>query len=133
MSQPETYPFENPDNAAEQEQERQSEVCFEGMQKIFQGEDPKRVTAWMADRGIPYSEAAQVVRDALFEMNHGGRISGLNLILQGGGMVLGAGVLYWISQYVGAFLLPLLMVGAFLVGLGYIVVGVFKLITNVGM
>ena len=68
----------------------------------------------------------------MFEKRHGGRMAGVTMILQGSGMVAGAGLLYWLSQFVGTFLLPLLMAGAFLVGLGYIAIGIFKTIFNVG-
>lgn len=131
MSENEPY-LQELETEVESEREEKYAILVEGMQKIFQGEEPKRVTTWLTDRGISYSEAKETVRDAMFEKRHGGRMAGVTMILQGSGMVAGAGLLYWLSQFVGTFLLPLLMAGAFLVGLGYIAIGIFKTIFNVG-
>ena len=105
---------------------------MEGYSKVFAGEDPQRVITWMADRGIPYNEAKKCVDEALFEKKHGGRRDGVLALFKGGGLIVISALLFGLSRLLGGiFILPLIMAGAFLVGIGYLLVGLFQIVTNV--
>ena len=112
-------------------EEENNDISMKVYRKIKDGEDKNRIVVWMTSQGFSLEEARPYVDDFIFEERHGGRREGLYLILQGGGLLVLAALLFGVGKLLGRFFIfPLIMAGAFLVGIGFIAVGLFKVITN---